>query len=70
MKILIVCAADRSKYFIALNVIKFINKTKLDDLTVCVLDNNKEIIKYLKKNNIKYINKFRYFFPKNRKELL
>ena len=68
MKILIVCAADRSKYFIALNAIKFVNKTKLDDLTVCVLDNNKEIIKYLKKNNIKYINKnLDIFFKKIQK---
>ena len=57
MKVLIICAADRSNYFIALNAIKFINKSKLDDVTVCVLDNNKEIINYLKKNKIRYFNK-------------
>ena len=68
MKILVVCAGDRSKNFIALNSIKFLNRTKLDELNVCVLDNNKEIIKYLKKNKIKFINKNINIFLKNIKK--
>ena len=40
MKLLVICAGDRSKYFIALNAIKFLDKSQ-DNLTVCVLDKNK-----------------------------
>ena len=54
MKILILCAGDRSEYSIALNCIRFIKKTRLDQITVCVLDKNKQILKYLKKNKIKH----------------
>ena len=68
MKILLICAGDRSKYSIALNSIKHIKKTKLDQITVCVLDNNKKIIKYLKDNKIKYIYKnIDNFFKKIKK---
>ena len=57
MKILIICAGDRSKNFIALNAIKNIDKTKLDDLTVCVLDKNKYILNFLKKRKINFVTK-------------
>ena len=46
MKILIICAGDRSKNFIALNAIKHVYKTNLDSLTVCVLDKNKYILNF------------------------
>ena len=49
MKILIICAADRSKHLIALNIIKHLLKLKLDKLNVYVLDRNKDIISFLKK---------------------
>ena len=49
MKILIICAADRSKHLIALNIIKHLLKLKLDKLNVYVLDRNKEIISFEKK---------------------
>ena len=49
MKILIICAADRSKHLIALNIIKHLLKLKLDKLNVYVLDRNKNIISFLKK---------------------
>tara|TARA_A100001015_G_scaffold279018_1_gene339778 strand:- start:4837 stop:5592 length:756 start_codon:yes stop_codon:yes gene_type:complete len=62
MKLLIICAGDRSKYFIAHNCLKYIHKTK-DHLTVCVLDKNKKIISFLKKKGIKFISKdFNKFF--------
>ena len=48
MKILITCAGDRSENSIALSAVQFIEKSKLDDITVCVLDNNKAIVKILK----------------------
>ena len=57
MKILIICAGDRSKYSIALNCIRYIKKTKLDQITVCVLDKDKQILKYLKQNKIKHFYK-------------
>ena len=57
MKILIICAGDRSKNFIALNAIKNIHKTKLDNLTVCVLDKNKYILNFLKKRKINFVTK-------------
>ena len=46
MKILIICAADRSKHLIALNIIKHLLKLKLDKLNVYVLDRNKNIISF------------------------
>ena len=68
MKLLIICAGDRSTHDIALNVIKYLNKTD-DDLTVCVLDKNKEIKKYLKKNKIKFLDKnFDNFFKAVKKD--
>ena len=65
MNILIICAGDRSNYKIGLNSIKTVLKTKPKNLTVCVLDNNKEIIHFLKKRKIKYIsNKIKFFFKR------
>ena len=62
MKLLILCAGDRSNYDIALNAIKYLNNTE-DDLTVCVLDKNIEIKKFLKKKKIKFFDKnFDNFF--------
>ncbi|MAV05628.1 MAG: hypothetical protein CMI71_01295 [Candidatus Pelagibacter sp.] len=62
MKILIVCAGDRSKYNISLNIIKYLNKINQDKLKVCVLDNNKKIINFLKKKKISYLIKDKRFF--------
>ena len=56
MKLLIICAGDRSNYNIALNAIKHLDKTQ-DNLTVCVLDKNDKIKKYLKKKKIKFLDK-------------
>ena len=61
MKILIICAADRSKHFIALNIIKYLSKLKLDKLNVYVLDRNKNIISFLKKNDINHIKIIKIF---------
>ncbi len=62
MKLLIICAGDRSNYNIALNAIKHLDKTQ-DNLTVCVLDKNDKIKKYLKKKKIKFLDKnFDNFF--------
>ncbi len=62
MKILITCSSDKSEQNVALNIIKYlINKGK-DDLTVCVLDNNKNIIRYLKSKKIFFVNKNIDFF--------
>ena len=63
MNILIICAGDRSNNKIALSCIKFIKKIKKDKITLCVLDNDKEIIKFSNKEKIKLINKnFESFF--------
>ena len=62
MKILIVCAGDRSKYNISLNIIKYLNKINQDQLKVCVLDNNKKLINFLKKKKINYLIKNKNFF--------
>ena len=62
MKILIICAADRSKHLIALNIIKHLLKLKLDKLNVYVLDRNKDIISFLKKNGINHIRNSKNFF--------
>ena len=68
MKILVICAGDRSQYSIALESIKYLKNTKLDTLTVCVLDNNKKIVKFLKKNKVKFVSKnFGSFFKKIKK---
>ena len=48
MKILVICAGDRSNYSVALNSLKYLCKNN-DILTVCVLDKNKPIINFLKK---------------------
>ena len=62
MKILVICAGDRSNYSVALNSLKYLCKTN-DILTVCVLDKNKPIINFLKKKKIKYVTKnFENFF--------
>ena len=63
MKILIICAGDRTRLQIALSCLKYIHKTKLDKLTVCVLDGNKKIIKFLKDKKIAYkTSNFNKFF--------
>ena len=56
MNLLIICAGDRSNNSIALNCIKYVFKQKKDNITIYVLDNNKEIINFAKKNKIKLIN--------------
>ena len=62
MKILIVCAQDRSKYDISLNIIKYLNKINQDQLNVCLLDKNKKLINFLKKKKINYLIKNENFF--------
>jgi len=63
MKILILCAGDRSDLQIALSCLKHMHKIKLDEMTVCVLDKNKKIIKFLKDNKINYkTSNFNKFF--------
>lgn len=62
MKILIVCAGDRSKHYIALNIIKYLKKINLDQIKVCVLDKNKKLVNFLKKNKIDYFYKNNRFF--------
>ena len=60
MKYLILCAGDRSKYKVALSVIKFfISEHKRDkkDIFVCVADGDKDICNFLKKKKIFFINK-------------
>ncbi len=52
MRLLVVCAGDRSGLNIALNCIKYLKKKRLDEINVCVLDKNKKIIDFLKKNKI------------------
>ena len=65
MNLLIICAGDRSDNSIALSCIKYIDKFKQDNLTLCVLDNNKEIIKFANKRKIKFINKnFNQYFDR------
>ena len=49
-KILVVCAGDKSKSYVALTILKFlINKNKYNDkYVVVILDKNKKIISFLK----------------------
>tara|TARA_E500000178_G_C17005265_1_gene747775 strand:+ start:440 stop:1210 length:771 start_codon:yes stop_codon:yes gene_type:complete len=64
-KILIVCAGDKSKFYVALTILKFlINKNKnKDKYVVVVLDKNKKILSFLKAKKIKFIaNNFKFFF--------
>jgi methionyl-tRNA formyltransferase len=64
MKILIICATDRSKHFISLNIIKYLVKLNIDNLSIYVLDKNKSITSYLKKkrNKVKHIkNKINFY---------
>ena len=50
MKILVICAGDRSKHLIALSSIKYLKEnSRFDELTVCVLDNNKNSELFKKK---------------------
>jgi len=68
MNILIICAGDRLDNSIALSCIKYIHKLKKDRLTLCVLDNNKEILKFASKHKIKFVNKkIDYFFSRVKK---
>ena len=57
MNLLLICAGDRSNYSIALNCISYIYKKKKDKITIFLLDNNKEIIKFANKNKINLIRK-------------
>ena len=52
MKILILCASDRSNVKVALTILKYICKTK-DSISVCVIDNDKNILEFLKKKKNK-----------------
>ena len=56
MNLLILCAGDRSDLNISLNILKFLIKKK-DKITVCVVDNNKEILSFLKKKKSKVYKK-------------
>ena len=51
MKILILCASDRSNVKVALTILKYICKTK-DNISVCVIDNDKNILEFLKKKKL------------------
>lgn len=64
MNLLIICAGDRSNYSIAFNCIRHIYKKK-DKITIYLLDNNKEIIKFANKFKIKLIRKNFNSFIKN-----
>lgn len=60
MRYLILCAADRSKYKVALSVLKFFiqeHKKEKENIFVCVVDADTEICNFLKKKKIKFINK-------------
>ena len=67
MNILIICADDRSNNSIALNCIKHFFKIKKDKIILCILDYNKEIIKFANKLKIELIKKVnkRKIFIKN-----
>tara|TARA_B100000989_G_C19488486_1_gene448626 strand:- start:596 stop:1369 length:774 start_codon:yes stop_codon:yes gene_type:complete len=58
MKYLILCAGDRSKYKVALSILKyFVNEHKSDkkNIFVCVVDADIDICNYLKIKNISFI---------------
>lgn len=60
MSYLIICAGDRSKFKVALSILKYFlqeHKKDKDNIFVCVADADKEICKYLKKQNINFANK-------------
>ena len=60
MKYLIICGGDRSKFNVALSILKFFEKEHnkvLDNIFVCVVDADKDICNFLKKKKIKYISK-------------
>ena len=57
MNLLLICAGDRSNYSIALNCLIHIYKQKKDKITVFLLDNNQEIIKFANKRKIRLIRK-------------
>ena len=60
MKILILCASDRSNVKVALTILKYICKTK-DNISVCVIDNDKNILEFLKKKKIKIKKNYKDF---------
>ena len=66
MKLLILCAGDRSNNKVSLTILKYIYKKK-DNITVCVIDNNKEILGFLKKNKIKFKKNYKDFLKYNLK---
>lgn len=57
MNLLLICAGDRSNYSVALNCLSHIYKQKKDKITVFLLDNNQEIIKFANKRKIRLIRK-------------
>ena len=60
MRYLILCASDRSKYKVALSVLKFFlkeHKHEKENIFVCVVDQNEDICNFLKRNKIKFIKK-------------
>ena len=61
MKILVICAGDRSNYSVALNSLKYLCKNN-DILTVCVLDKNKPIINFLKKKKLNMLQRILKIF--------
>ena len=64
-KILVVCAGDKSKFYVALTILKFlINKNKnKDEYVVVILDKNKKIISFLKSKKINFVtNNYNNFF--------
>ena len=59
MKFLIVCAGDKLDNHVSLKILTYLinNYSKKHFFFVCVVDDNKQIIKFLKSKKIKFINK-------------
>ena len=57
MNLLLICAGDRSNYSIALNCLSHIYKQKKDKITVFLLDDDQEIVKFANKRKIRLIRK-------------
>ena len=69
MNLLLICAGDRSNYSIALNCLSHIYKQKKDKITVFLLDDDQEIVKFTNKRKIKLIRKnFDEFAKKIKKD--
>ena len=69
MNLLLICAGDRSNYSIALNCLSHIYKQKKDKITVFLLDDDQEIVKFANKRKIRLIRKnFDEFAKKIKKD--